>query len=61
MALLDKVAHGECVTVCVTGSETLVSHVEEGEVLLLLSIIKTKNARMRTDGIQQMIKCMRWG
>ena len=36
MALLDKIADGECITGGVTGSKALVGHVEKGEEGLLL-------------------------
>ena len=40
MALLNEVANGECVASGVTGGEALVSHVEEGEGLLLLDDVR---------------------
>jgi hypothetical protein len=36
VTLLDKVAQGEGVLICVAAGEALVGHVEEGEVVLVL-------------------------
>ena len=40
VALLDKVTDGKGVLGCVSGGETLVRHIEEGEELLLLDEIR---------------------